>query len=176
MPRLFMIAGVLGLLWPGAACGPTKADLTQLRAEVSRLRTRLASVRDAQRKDTAKLRQRVAQLEASLAVVRRARVARGPTPPRFRPAARPAPRATCPAELPDGARRIRRRMRVAKVQKLLRGVRTRKAKAIKLTGSGTRTDVVWSGPCFQITLAGGRVTGVELEGVAPRRRRSRRRR
>ncbi|MFH2010484.1 MAG: hypothetical protein ABI333_28045 [bacterium] len=186
-----MIVGVLGLLWPGVGCGPKATDVARLRQEVTRLRTRLANERAAQRKDTAALRRRVARLEASLDVVRRARVVLGPTPKLVRPPVRPdpegpdpvlpaanlpAPRSSCPAALPDGARRIRRRMKVAKARGLLRGVRTQESQAIKLTGSGTRTERVWSGPCFRITLAGGRVTGVQLEGVAPRRRRTRRRR
>jgi len=176
----------LGLLLLLGGCGKKTADTARLSDALRRLRSEVAGHVADHRKAERRLRLRVARLEADLAVVKRRPspgvVATVPIPgenalPRRDPdgaADRPAPRVSCPAALPSAARKVRRRMRLAKVRRLLVGVKLHKSKALTLSGSGSRTRRVWSGPCFRITIEAGRVATVELDGVSETRRRRRR--
>lgn len=174
----------MGLALLTGGCGKRSADRARLEEQLRQVRHELTEQLAEHRKHALLLRGRVARLEAELALLKR-------PPPRQRAEAdpggdprpdpvgadhRPAPRASCPAALPEAARGVRRRMRVAKLRKLLAGVKVSTSKALTLSGAGSRTRLVWSGPCFRITLEGGRVTSVELEGVVLKRRRRRRRR
>ncbi len=85
-------------------------------------------------------------------------------------------RASCPGALPDAARRVRRRMSLSRLEKILAGVKVRRFNALTLTQAGSRVRQVWTGPCFRITVARGRVYRVDLFGVSPRPRARRRRR
>jgi len=67
-------------------------------------------------------------------------------------------------------------MHLAKLRKILAGVKFRESKALTLSGSGSRTRRVWSGPCFRITIEAGRVATVDLDGVKETKRRRRRKR
>jgi hypothetical protein len=67
-------------------------------------------------------------------------------------------------------------MRLAKLRVVLAGVKVRKSNALTLSGSGSRTRRVWTGPCFRITIEAGRVATVDLDGVKSEKRRRRRRR
>lgn len=178
----------LALLLLLGGCGKKTADSARLSDELRRLRSEVAAHLADHRKAERRLRLRVARLEAELATLKRRPPpgvgAGGPipgedVPPRRDPDGvgdRPAPRVSCPAALPDAARKVRRRMRLANVRKLLVGVKLHKSKALTLSGSGSRTRRVWSGPCFRITIEAGRVATVEFDGVKDKKRRRRRRR
>ncbi len=178
-------AGILvGLAMLTGGCGKGTADSARLQRQLDRVRSELSEHLSAQLKVERSLRHRVARLEAELAALKRRPVRRVEPPgrgavPRRQPpdtGERPVPRVACPASLPDAARKVRQRMRLAKLTKLLDGITIRRSKALTLTGSGSRMRQVWTGPCFRITLQGGRVVTVELEGVKTKRRRRRRRR
>jgi hypothetical protein len=180
------------LLLSLGGCGKKTAEMARLTDALSRVRAELASNRVDHQKAQRRLRARVSRLEAELAMLKRrptARIGRAhrgappppgvEDPPRREPPVvgeRPGPRVSCPSALPDAARKVRRRMRLAKLRKVLDGVKLQKTKALTLTGSGSRTRRVWTGPCFRITLEGGRVATVELDGVKDKKRRRRRRR
>lgn len=176
------------LLLPLGGCGKKTAEMARLTDALSRVRSELASNRVDHQKAQRRLRARVSRLEAELAMLKRRPPPRiqgaAPSPgeddlPRPEPVAgreRSGPRVSCPSALPDAARKVRRRMRLAKLRKVLGGVKLRRSKALTLTGSGSRTRRVWTGPCFRITIESGRVATVELDGVKDKKRRRRRRR
>lgn len=169
-------------------CGSKTAASARLSDALHRVRSEVAEHLADHRKAERQLRGRVARLEAEVAMLKRR------SPPHVRPGApipgegvdprrelpdagdRPSPRVSCPAALPHAARKVRRRMRLARLRKLLAHVKLRKSKALTLSGSGSRTRRVWTGPCFRITIEAGRVATVDLVGVKKKKRRRRRRR
>jgi len=173
-------------------CGKGSADSARLSEALDRVRSELTEVRAEHRKSERQLQGRIARLEAELALLKRrpppgvhagdalpaedGPVRRGPVGDPAGVDDPPAPRVSCPAALPDAARKVRRRMSLKKLQKILGGVKVRRSKALTLSGSGSRTRRVWTGPCFRITLEGGRVATVDLDGVKEKKRRRRRRR
>jgi len=193
--------GILACLQLGG-CTARAADCARLTDELARLRSEVASGQVDRRKVEARLGHRVARLEAELAVVKRQvppRAHAGDVRPSAgdpsssagdvrhranvggprgsaRPGNGPPPRVSCPAALPPAVRKVRHRMRFGKLRQLLAGVKIRRSKALTLSGSGSRTRRVWTGPCFRITIEADRVATVELDGVKSKQRRRRRRR
>lgn len=169
----------------GIGCGAQiRRDLVQLEKQVGRLELQLAEARKAHSRLASRFDIVSRQLNAALSEMRRqnasatGRSGRLPDAPLGSASAGKA--ADCPADLPPQVKRLRRGMRADAVRTRLAGIPLRTSRAITLTGAGASTRQVWSGPCFRLTIAGGRVTDIELEGFAPRprprRRRGRRRR